>query len=1119
MKKRWISACLAALLLCGTAGCTAQQAPGQTTPEQGEPSEPAQTEQTAPVEEMAQKTQQQAYAEVIQGLVNEFGVIDQKSAREIYDENADYRGLISILQYDLTGDGQDELIVLYASPDVGASQSETLGQDIHIEIYTFDGEKAVQLYAKYNFIASMGVSNVSVCSVSGQNVLFSASTRHFTDHILYYKDGELLDAVDSDAPFSKQEQQIYDEGIQHGLSGEGAALNEIHLQRAGLDYDTLQYIYGFSSDSGTFGLSEYEALQQALQDFGIKIPKKVVSAQTLLEDIAYLGDRSKCKMDTAMARAYADAISSLPATTSDGFADYAVHALLLDPANDGMPYLCTAYIEESSNGMNSKGEWQTRLCLWTWDGTAVQRYPFEKDLESDYVFGTDFGTWDGRPALRAGDGVAMDMGSYSGFLYYTVGNAQLHLADHLMYYSAFYDAGQGYLYGGRMPLVDAETVGDTHRATLDAVKAAGWELDAFEFEFNQVAYLHMRNDEPISREQYEQLQQSFVTNPTFEIVEASTGGSFEKGSWADGADTAEQLRAYADAAGRPVYDFPEVSHMFTDGQLQQIAELFAEKLNGEIGEIYQMSEDLYYIVIYIDGKVSGCAAVKQTMQGFRLVSTETEAASEDALHALVQQDQQTANITLDYNAAGEDKAGYLAEALQTMDGTVVNDAAKGEIAAYMENAVTESSVTDVKCRRNAATIDADTIAQSLSQAQAQKDALDQTLTGVTLNKTVRIVLRIVCTGLDEGEPVQVTFDPSMLEALGDAQCVQVMLGDAQHSIAVDTEALTKLCQTHGKLIVQVQQQDGKYVISLLDGEQNPLDKLSESLTFTLPAESETATVLASYEGGSDNWGGQYDGINRTIEFTTPYSGTYEVIENASEIVDLADCAEQTAAAIRFMVSKGYFSVDDAGNFDPNGTLNRYTFAEALVRMFFALDRSLTTSFTDVAQDSPYYAYVASGEQDDIIEGFEDNTFRGETDVLREQVIALCSRTLVDKKGYSYPDDPAAYLTFADADTIADWARETTALAVRETLIDGTGTLAPQQAITRGEAALLLYRLFMLLYEPPVAEMAFDGFDSGSPVPAVALTLGGIAVLGGAGAVVYRRRKHTAVPPTDDSDTI
>ncbi|MDR3767659.1 MAG: S-layer homology domain-containing protein, partial [Butyricicoccus sp.] len=248
---------------------------------------------------------------------------------------------------------------------------------------------------------------------------------------------------------------------------------------------------------------------------------------------------------------------------------------------------------------------------------------------------------------------------------------------------------------------------------------------------------------------------------------------------------------------------------------------------------------------------------------------------------------------------------------------------------------------------------------------------------------------------------------------------------------------------------------------------------------------------------------------------------YEVIENAAEIADIADCDEQTAAAIRFMVSKGYFSLDDAGNFDPNGTLNRYMFSEALVRMFFALDRNLTTSFTDVPQDSPYYPYVASGEQGAIIEGFEDNTFRGDNDVLREEVIALCSRTLADKKGYSYPTDTAAYLTFDDADAISDWARDTTALAVRETLVNGTGTLAPQQSISRGEAALLLYRLFMLLYEPPVAEMHFDGFeDAGSAdsgLPPVALAVAGIVLLGGGAAgVVYRRKKRAPMPPKDDN---
>ncbi|WP_346705484.1 hypothetical protein, partial [uncultured Agathobaculum sp.] len=855
MKKRWISACLAALLLCGTAGCTAQQAPGQTTPEQGEPNEPAQTEQTAPVEEMAQKTQQQAYAEVIQGLVNEFGVIDQKSAREIYDENAEYRGLISILQYDLTGDGQDELIVLYASPDVGASQSETLGQDIHIEIYTFDGEKAVQLYAKYNFIASMGVSNVSVCSVSGQNVLFSASTRHFTDHILYYKDGELLDAVDSDAPFSEQEQQIYDEGIQHGLSGEGAALNEIHLQRVGLDYDTLQYIYGFSSDSGTFGLSEYEALQQALQDFGIKIPKKVVSAQTLLEEIAYLGDRSKCKMDAQMATAYANILDTLPNEVANmqdliyhqaGTAD--IKAVLCDFAGDGYPVLAVLHTSAGATGGN--------LCqLWGYEnGKAVNAnilYPTRAVMGSMML-----GKIGGETVLEIGEYLNYSGGSAAWeWCYYQIKNGQISTLHDLYYQeenSAFYadpenpsalaqDRKDAWNEGYR-PLLQSYPCYPEDAFTHDPARCDGNMIANCGVMFKITDFDQLVTDEFLPLSEHPGSDMSIFDDSYTGFV-AGNGVSFDA---ADDRSTLKSvLLSYAQSYGKPSYSFPEVSHMFTNEQLQAIAELFAEQLNGEIGEIYQMSDDLYYIVIYVDGKVAGCATVKQTMQGFRLVSTETEAASEDALHALVQQDQQTSNITLDYNAAGEDKAAYLTEALQNMDGTVVNDAAKGEIAAYIENAVTESSVTDVKCRRNAATIDADTIAQSLSQAQTQKDALDQTLDGVTLNKTVTIVLRIVCTGLDEGDPVQVTFDPSMLEALGDAQSVQVMLGDAQHSITVDAEALAKLCETHGKLIVQVQQQDGKYIISLLDGEQNPLDRISESLTFTLPAESETATVLAS----------------------------------------------------------------------------------------------------------------------------------------------------------------------------------------------------------------------------------------------------------------------------------
>ncbi|MBR5533436.1 MAG: S-layer homology domain-containing protein [Ruminiclostridium sp.] len=580
----------------------------------------------------------------------------------------------------------------------------------------------------------------------------------------------------------------------------------------------------------------------------------------------------------------------------------------------------------------------------------------------------------------------------------------------------------------------------------------------------------------------------------------------------DSTNAISALRSYASAVGRPVYSYNDVTTVLSADQMDQIAKLLAKELKGEIGEVYRLSDDLLYIVLYVDGEVSGCATVKQTLTdgkaGFRLVSATEDAAPESDLQAQVQEDQTQSNITLDYSDAGSDKSAYLTDALNNIDGTAVNDAAKGEIAAYVETAVSEASVTDVKCRKNAAVLTDKTIQESLTQAEREKAALDKALDGVELNKSLTIVLRVVCTNLTEGQPVQVTFEPSMLEAMADAQAVQVILGDGQHSVTISAEALTALCQTHGKLTVLLQRtEDGAYTITLLDDQDQVIPKTEEALTFTLPAESPNATVLASYEGGSDNWGGQYDSINGAIEFMTPYSGTYEVMENQVDINDLADCDEETAEAIRFMVSRGYFDLTD-GSFDPDGTLNRYAFAQALVKMFFALDRSLTTSFSDVPADSEYYPYVASGEQDAIIEGFQDGTFRGENDVLVEQVIALCSRTLADKKGYTYPENPVDYLKFVDADEISDWALETTALAVRESLIEGTGVLGPQDPISRGDAARMLYRLFMLLYEPPAAEITVVDTSSDVPVLPIALGVAAVAAVG-AGAVIWKTKKPPA----------
>ena len=144
-----------------------------------------------------------------------------------------------------------------------------------------------------------------------------------------------------------------------------------------------------------------------------------------------------------------------------------------------------------------------------------------------------------------------------------------------------------------------------------------------------------------------------------------------------------------------------------------------------------------------------------------------------------------------------------------------------------------------------------------------------------------------------------------------------------------------------------------------------------------------------------------------------------------------------------MVSKGY-SPWRTGSSCPREPLNRYAFSEALVGMFFALDRDAQTAFTDVPADSPYYPYVASGEQSRILEGFDDGTFRGENELTVEQMLALAARTLIEQQGYAAPADPETYLGgFSDGLATSDWAVEQVALSIREGLMDPGGSSTPR----------------------------------------------------------------------------
>ena len=148
--------------------------------------------------------------------------------------------------------------------------------------------------------------------------------------------------------------------------------------------------------------------------------------------------------------------------------------------------------------------------------------------------------------------------------------------------------------------------------------------------------------------------------------------------------------------------------------------------------------------------------------------------------------------------------------------------------------------------------------------------------------------------------------------------------------------------------------------------------------------------------------------------------------------------------------------------------------------------------------------MSSAQEKDIAKGFEDNTFRGDTNTTREEVIVFVAEPW-RKKGYFYPETPDSYLQYADAEDISEWAKPDIALSVSASLIDGGGLLGPKSHISRMEGAEILYNLFMLLYEVSPASTVGVSSD-GDSMP---ILLGGAAVVllaGGAGAYVYIRKR-------------
>jgi len=152
-----------------------------------------------------------------------------------------------------------------------------------------------------------------------------------------------------------------------------------------------------------------------------------------------------------------------------------------------------------------------------------------------------------------------------------------------------------------------------------------------------------------------------------------------------------------------------------------------------------------------------------------------------------------------------------------------------------------------------------------------------------------------------------------------------------------------------------------------------------------------------------------------------------------------------------------------GQFRPNKIVTRAEFAKMMVSAASLEPKRVNTvSFADIKPSDWYTPFIESAKY--YLNGYRNS--KGET-VYRPQASALredIAIAVVKLKGYDqtrFPDLSIVDAMFSDSHTISNYAKTYVALAVENQLMSGfpDNTFKPQKALTRAEAAAILYRVF------------------------------------------------------------
>ncbi|WP_438346982.1 S-layer homology domain-containing protein [Paenibacillus sp. FA6] len=194
------------------------------------------------------------------------------------------------------------------------------------------------------------------------------------------------------------------------------------------------------------------------------------------------------------------------------------------------------------------------------------------------------------------------------------------------------------------------------------------------------------------------------------------------------------------------------------------------------------------------------------------------------------------------------------------------------------------------------------------------------------------------------------------------------------------------------------------------------------------------------------------------ELSLIINGDFIMIDYAKSFDDIQ--AHWSESLVQELANRRVVNGFAAGSFQPDRHITRAQLAVLVSRALGLGGVNYTDRFKDVSPEAWFAKELEAAVAFDLLQGYEDGSFQGDSLVTREQAIIVLNR-IGKLTGIRVSEDAAlsALNSHEDANQVSSWAKKDVGAAISVGIVQGRndGRIAPQEWMTRAELSAVIYR--------------------------------------------------------------